>query len=77
MRRPDWKLIACACAGIALASMAVAAAKPPPEWPGTYVYRDDAGNIVGEANNALCHPQDAWGVVTANVTARLGCGLSQ
>lgn len=75
MNRSIWIAGACA-AGLVSASLA-AFAKPPPEWPGTYVYYDQAGTVVGEANNALCLPQASWGVVTRNFDYRLGCGFSQ
>ncbi len=75
MRRSIWIAAACA-AGVAVASVAVFAQKPGPEWPGTYVYYDEAGNVVGEANNVLCEPQAAWGEVTRDFDYRLGCGFS-
>lgn len=69
--------LAFALAGAAtLASIAAVSAPPGPEWPGTYVYYDEAGNVVGEANNVLCKPQQAWGEVTANYDYRLGCGFT-
>jgi hypothetical protein len=75
MRQSSGIVAACAVAA-ALASLAAIAKQPGPEWPGTYVYYDQAGNVVGEANNALCKPQAAWGVVTANYEYRLGCGFT-
>lgn len=76
MRRAHWIMAACAASGIALGSIAAIAAPPGPEWPGTYTYYDENGTIVGEANNVLCKPQQAWGRVTANYDYRLGCGFS-
>ena len=64
-------------AAATLWSLAGVAKKPGPEWPGTYVYYDEAGNVVGEANNVLCKPQSAWGIVTERYDYRLGCGFSQ
>lgn len=77
MGRARWIMAALAAGGIAAASIAASAAPQGPEWPGTYVYYDDAGNVVGEANNVLCKPQQAWGEVTASYSYRLGCGFSQ
>lgn len=77
MRRAHWIMAACAASGIALASIAATAAPPGPEWPGTYTYYDESGNVVGEANNVLCKPQQAWGVVTTRYVYRLGCGFTQ
>lgn len=75
MRRAGWIVAALAAGSIAVVSIAATAAPPGPEWPGTYVYYDQAGNVVGEANNVLCKPQQSWGVVTARYDYRLGCGL--
>lgn len=76
MRRSS-RVIATGAAILALASLAAVAKKPGPEWPGTYVYYDQAGNVVGEANNVLCKPRSAWGEVTANYDYRLGCDLTR
>ncbi|MFC3716743.1 DUF6289 family protein [Luteimonas soli] len=76
MRRSTRVVAACA-AVVALASLAAVAKKPGPEWPGTYVYYDDAGNVVGEATNVLCKPQAAWGEVTANYDYNLGCNITR
>jgi len=76
MRRST-RVVAACVAVVALASLAAVAKKPGPEWPGTYVYYDDAGNVVGEANNVLCKPQSSWGEVTANYDYRLGCDISR
>ena len=75
MRRAHWIMAACAVSGIAMASIAATAAPPGPEWPGTYTYYDENGAIVGEANNALCKPPQAWGRTTAHYDYRLGCGF--
>ena len=75
MRRSSRIVLVCAAAA-ALASLAAIAKPPGPEWPGTYVYYDDAGNVVGEANNVLCKQRSAWGEVTANYDYRLGCGTT-
>ncbi len=75
MRRSSRVVAACAVA-VTLASLAAVAKPPGPEWPGTHVYYDEAGNVVGEANNALRKPQSAWGEVTANDEYRLGCGFT-
>ena len=76
MRRSIRVVAACAVV-TALASLAAVAKKPAPEWPGTYVYYDDAGNVVGEANNVLCWPQSSWGEVTANYDYHLGCNITR
>ena len=61
-------LAACLLAGAGIAGAA--------GFPGTEMYYDDAGVLVGEATFG-CRPNQAWGVVTENVVVRAGCGVSQ
>ncbi|MCD9033757.1 hypothetical protein LDO32_18760 [Luteimonas sp. Y-2-2-4F] len=44
-------------------------------FPGTEMYYDDNGVLVGEANFG-CVPNRAWGVATPNVVVRAGCEFS-
>jgi hypothetical protein len=71
MRKTTWYLAAIAACALGAASLANANG-----FPGTEMYYDDDGVLVGEATFG-CVPNQRWGIVTDNVEVRAGCGVSQ
>lgn len=72
-QRKTLAITAAALLGSTFATAAIAAIAH--EFPATYVYYDQAGNIVGE-RNVGCNPNQQWGEVTRRYTLRAGCGFS-
>lgn len=73
LQRKTMALAAAALLGSSFATAAVAAIVQ--NYPATYVYYNDFGDIVGE-RNVGCRPNQQWGEVTRHYTLRPGCGFS-
>lgn len=77
MRRLQIKTVGLCAAVLAASTFATAAmAAIIRDFPATYTYYDNNGNIVGE-RNVGCSPNQQWGVASNTYVLRAGCGFLQ